>query len=157
KDMEKFFLELMKQMYEWIDKYKTSTDISENTKKVDLWNAVAKSSELKQFLESNASLLSKILVKEEVRKNEFFDFSILRENIGFHNKGHRFYKALKEKFLRFLSTEESNELDFITSTIIINPAKLPGLLQQLELDIDLVKTISAKKTKSAREKILKAE
>ena len=60
-------------------------------------------------------------------------------------------------FLKQLSYDEQDQLDVIISNIIIERAQLPKLLQQFNLDKNLITAISNKKSRTAKEKILKAE
>ncbi|MBB1643056.1 AIPR family protein [Sphingobacterium sp. UME9] len=156
-NMEQIFSKLMKSMYDWIDKYKTSTDISENTKKEELWNKIAHSEEVKKFIKENNSLLDKIIVADHSKDKQTFDFSKIEENLPFHIKGFSYYKNLKQQFFKDLSYEEKDRLDKILGSYIINLDTLSQLIQGFRLDKNIKSTIDSKKSKSAKEKILKHE
>ena len=59
-----FLKDLMTEMYFLIEKYKSSTDISENTKKKELWESIKKSNEIKEFTNTaNVSINHKKIYK----------------------------------------------------------------------------------------------
>jgi len=157
KNMISIFTDLMKEMYSWIDIYKSSTDISENTKREDLWNGISNSAELKAFFKKNEDVLKKLIVEEQKRSEVFFDFSELAENLQFHIKGHSFYKNLKKSFFKELTYEEKDTLDKIMDSYIINLDALDKLLHSFKLDKNVKSTLESKKTKNSKEKILEEE
>jgi hypothetical protein len=65
--LSEFCMEIMKEMYVLIQKYKTSDDSSENTKKEELWIAIRDSSEIKALKESENA---KKIIKEYVGTNK---------------------------------------------------------------------------------------
>lgn len=157
KTLADLFLDLMKRMYLWIDKYKSSTDISENTKKEDLWNKISKSSELKEFLKGSTSFLNKIIVEHTIREDNFFDFSALAENVKYHSKGYGYYKKLRQLYFKDLSYEEKDTLDKILDNYIIKPELISQIISGYGLNKNLKASIDEKKSKTAQEKILNQE
>ncbi len=156
-EYEEFFLALMKDMYLWIDKYKTSTDISENTKREDLWKKISESTEVKDFMIAHGLFLDKAIVLEKSNNNDFFDFAELHENVKYHVKGYEYYKKLKQEFFRDLSIAEKDMLDKILDSQIVKLETISQEVQGFKLDKNLSATLANKKTKSAKEKILQRE
>ena len=55
-DLSAFMKNVMENMYKWMEKYKTSDDISESTKTIGMWCNISKSKEVKDFLATKDSL-----------------------------------------------------------------------------------------------------
>jgi len=157
KNMSTLFTELMTMMYSWINQYKSSTDVSENTKREDLWNKISKSSELKEFLRVNTSLLNKIVVEQKIIEDSFFDFSALAENVKYHSKGYAYYKKLRQLYFKDLSYDEKDALDKILDNQIIKLELFPQIISGCGLNKNLKASIDEKKSKTAKEKILNEE
>ncbi|MDX6746830.1 AIPR family protein [Polaribacter sp. PL03] len=104
-DSLKVFLKsLMKEMYVLIEKYKSSTDISENTKKKELWESIKKSKELKEFIKSPNALF--IIDNYKLRttrnnKNKEVDFSKLNDIVELFSKTKPYYFRLETFLIKY--------------------------------------------------------
>jgi len=99
-DLKVFMLRLMKEMYILIDKYKTSDDISENTKKEELWEKIKSSKEVKNILSSTQSTFLKKKYSRDVSDIENepeVDFNNLFEMANLHYHGKSFFKKLEDR------------------------------------------------------------
>lgn len=100
-----FLKDLMTEMYFLIEKYKSSTDISENTKKKELWESIKKSNEIKEFTNTaNAQSIIKKYTKtssDKNRKNNEVDFSLLNDVINLYSKTKAYYVKLEETLIMY--------------------------------------------------------
>lgn len=90
---------IMAQMYVLINKYKTSDDVSENTKKEELWESIKKSSEFKDILASTDARTIKDEYARSVKKSKKYhevDFSQIRQMSNFYSIGSKeLYRTFK--------------------------------------------------------------
>lgn len=103
-DLKVFLTSLMKKMYHLIDRHKFSTDVSENTKKKELWEAIKKSDELKEFTKSNnaLSILKKYtFTKSKTKKSKEVDFSQLNEVVNLYSKTKAYYSKLENALIMY--------------------------------------------------------
>lgn len=104
-----FLKSLMKKMYTLIEKYKSSTDISENTKKKELWESIKKSNELKEFLTSPNALFIidnyKLTIKRNFRNKEV-DFSKLYDVVELFSKTKQYYFRLETFLIKHNANNE---------------------------------------------------
>jgi hypothetical protein len=119
-DLKIFLKSLMKKMYVLIEKYKFSTDISENTKKRELWEEIKKSKELKEFISSSNALTiikSYTLNKVKVKKGKEVDFSRLNEIVSLYSKTKAYFTSLENILVRY---NANTELQFQYSQKLYN-------------------------------------
>lgn len=103
-DLKVFLKSLMKKMYYLIEKYKFSTDVSENTKKKELWEAIKKSNDLKEFKNSNnaLSILKKYtFTKSKTKKSKEVDFSQLNEVVNLYSKTKAYFSKLENALIMY--------------------------------------------------------
>ncbi|GAA4241662.1 AIPR family protein [Winogradskyella damuponensis] len=103
-DLKVFLKSLMKKMYHLIDKYKFSTDVSENAKKKELWEAIKKSTDLKEFTKnSNALSITEkyTFSKPKAKKSKEVDFSQLNEIVGLYSKTKEYYTKLENALIMY--------------------------------------------------------
>ena len=108
-DLKVFLKSLMIKMYFLIEKYKFSTDISENTKKKELWEAIKKSKELKEFTSSNNAstiLKSYTLTKVKVKKGKEVDFNQLNEIVNLYSKTKAYFTSLENILVAYNANVE---------------------------------------------------
>lgn len=101
----KVFLKiLMKEMYVLIEKYKSSTDISENTKKKELWDSIKNSKELKEFIKLPNSLFiieNYKLITTRNKKNKEVDFGHLNDVVDLFSKTKPYYFKLETNLIKY--------------------------------------------------------
>ena len=93
-----FLRSLMEEMYQLIERYKSSTDISENTKKKELWESIKSSKELKEFVKSPNALFIIDNYKLTIirnKKNKEVDFSKLNDIVDLFSKTKKYYIRLE--------------------------------------------------------------
>jgi len=108
--LQVFFHSLMVKMYDLIEKYKSSTDISENTKKKELWEAIKKSKELKEFINSNNALTiikNYTAIPKKTKKNREVDFSLLNETVNLFSKTKVYFSKLEYALINHNTNSES--------------------------------------------------
>lgn len=103
-DLQAFFRELMKLMNKLIRQYGKSDDLGEYAKKEELWNAIADSVELKEFMvkRENKLLIEKYLISAEEQKRrekeasqeKMLDFEPLSYAAEMFDRGREFYIEL---------------------------------------------------------------
>jgi hypothetical protein len=94
--------ELMKLMNSLIQKYNTSDNVEDATKRKDLWDKIKYSDELKLFFKSpDSALILKEYKKNKASKNiiKELDFTELILKIEILNYGDKFYKFLCDKVI----------------------------------------------------------
>jgi hypothetical protein len=97
-NLKTFLKVLMVEMYLLIKKYKLSDDISENTKKRELWELIKKSKELKEFTSSTNAITileSYTSITRKTKKNKEVDFGLLNETIDLHSKTKLYFSKLE--------------------------------------------------------------
>ncbi|MFV0190975.1 AIPR family protein [Empedobacter falsenii] len=122
-----FFHELMTLVLKVIKDNATSDDLSENSKKEELWNNVIKSQDIKFFMTSkNAELILKeyAIKKSEKKKllnskkkKAIIDFEILKLSADIYDKGEVFIRTLSSKFYDVLSEADNYTLGQIQESI----------------------------------------
>jgi len=99
-----FLKSLMKEMYSLIEKYKSSTDISENTKKKELWESIKRSKELKEFIKSPNALFIlenyKLTITRN-KKNKEVNFSELNDIVNLFSKTKEYYVGLEKSLIKY--------------------------------------------------------
>lgn len=151
------FKSLMTELYNWINKYKTSDDISENTKKESLWTSIKKSIELKDFLDDNKELLDQIIVEDLSLNNVFYDFSNLKDNVKYHIKGNNFYKILLDDNRYLLSDEQINQIDNLKERKIKTLNAIEGNIREFALRLNNDIFIDTQKNNATTKKALISE
>ncbi|MFT6441736.1 MAG: hypothetical protein ACI8Q1_001175 [Parvicella sp.] len=138
-DLEDYLTALLKLVNELIKKYSDSDDFGEYSKKLELWNRVKKSSEIKSFLDSESS--SKIssnygINKEELKKRKGaaesikeVDFHKIYSTVLVHTNGAEYYRQIRAKL--FESLDDSYESRKIDKLITLISTKK-------DLDIELI-------------------
>lgn len=109
-DTLKVFLKsLMELLYILIEKYKSSTDISENTKKKELWEVIKKSNELKSFLTTNNALQiikNYSVTKKKNKIGNEVDFSLLNDVVHLYSKTKIYYLKLEVSLIKYNANNE---------------------------------------------------
>ena len=118
-----FCEDLMKKMYVLIDKYKTSTDVSENTKKIDLWEKIKKSVEFKEIITSTDA--QKIILeykrdKSKAKKYKNVDFSDLIKMSEFYAIGLNELKEILNVLKDDLGPSENRKIPQILAKLFQN-------------------------------------
>jgi hypothetical protein len=109
-DLKVFLKSIMIHMYLLIDKYKFSTDVSENTKKKELWESIKKSKELKNLLISENALTIidnyKLTTTKNKKKKEV-DFSQLNDIVILFSKTKPYFSKLETRLIKYnVNTED---------------------------------------------------
>ncbi|WP_104381351.1 AIPR family protein [Sphingobacterium sp. HMA12] len=118
---------LMDLMNNLIKKYALSDDLGEYSKKEELWDAISKSSEIKQFIESDLFKTSilRLLTSKDAKKAtdkaskgiKHVDFSKLYENVLMYSKTAAYYQKLGMILGRTYTANQQNKFDKIVSAI----------------------------------------
>jgi len=126
KELSGFFYELMKLMNDLIKKYATSDDLSEYSKRPELWRNISESMEILSFMESKDSVkvIKKYSIsKEENRKRQLkfskineVNFKLIQDNVSVHGNGIALYKKLQSVFQK-LTHQEKEHLEFIIQSV----------------------------------------
>jgi len=126
KELSGFFYELMKLMNDLIKKYATSDDLSEHSKRPELWRNISESMEILSFMESKDSVkvIKKYSIsKEENRKRQLkfskineVNFKLIQDNVSVHGNGIALYKKLQSVFQK-LTHQEKEHLEFIIQSV----------------------------------------
>lgn len=134
---------LMDLMNNLIKKYALSDDLGEYSKKEELWDAISKSSEIKQFIESDLfkTSISRLLTSKDAKKAtekaakgvKHVDFSKLYENVLIYSKTAAYYQKLGILLGRSFTTNQQNKFDNIVSSIN-NKEDLPDNLRTFEME-----------------------
>lgn len=104
-----FLKSLMEEMYKLIEKYKSSTDISENTKKKELWESIKGSKELKEFVKTPNALFifeNYKLILTKNKKNKEVDFSKLNDIVNLSSKTKKYYSRLETGLIKYNANSE---------------------------------------------------
>lgn len=150
---EKVFYALMKNMYGWISKYRSSDDISENTKKESLWNSIKNSKELKKFYEDNKDMLAEITVNVPASNSAYYDFSDLLDSVKYHVRGRKFYTDITADNRIILSLEQIDRLYALTDNKIKKIEDIEKNIQKIKplLNINILyETANSSKVVSER-------
>jgi len=125
-DLSGFFYDLMKLMNNLIKRYATSDDLSENSKRPELWKSISESKEMISFMASKDSLkiIKKYTVsREENKKRQLklakineVNFKLIQDNISIHANGTALYKKLQAVFQKF-THHEKEHLEFIIQSV----------------------------------------
>lgn len=122
-----YFEKLMKLVLQVIKENATSDDLSENSKKEDLWKSVIASSAIKEFMHNadshnilneyriSKSEKKKLLTKKD--KNKVINFEDLKRAAFIYDKGVDFYKDLLRNFESILSDADKYKLNTIIESI----------------------------------------
>lgn len=134
---------LMNLMNDLIKKYAFSDDLGEYSKKQELWDAISRSVEIKQFIESDQFIvsISKLLVSKDVKKNtgkfaknsKQVDFSKLYQNVLIYSKTSGYYKKFGILLGRTFTSNQQNKFDHIVSAIN-NKEDLSDNLLEFEIE-----------------------
>jgi hypothetical protein len=112
-DLKVFLKSIMIQMYLLIDIYKFSTDVSENTKKKELWESIKKSKELKTLLSSENALTIidnyKIIITKNKNSKEV-DFSQLNGVASLFSKTKPYFSKLETTLIKYNVNSENQIL-----------------------------------------------
>src|SRR5690606_3319012 len=116
---------LMDLMNNLIKKYALSDDLGEYSKKQELWDAISKSTEIKQFVDSELFTvpIERLLISKEAKKTtskttkgaKHVDFSKLYENVLIYSKTAAYYQKLGILLGRSFNANEQNKFDNIVS------------------------------------------
>lgn len=133
--LEIFFTQLLRLMNDLIKKYSLSEDYGEYSKKPELWNAILKSTELNEYMESESSrkilannTLSKGQVKKRVNKPQYkeVDFKNISHLVEIFDRGYKYYASLISQLTNELTNIEIRKLE-----------KIKGAIQKFE-DLELL-------------------
>lgn len=144
---EESFLEmsysLMDLMNNLIKKYALSDDLGEYSKKQELWDTISKSTEIKQFVESDIFTLpiSRLLSSKDSKKttnkgskgSKHVDFSKLYENVLIYTKTAGYYKKLGILVGGSFTANQQHKFDNIVSSIN-NKEDLSENLRSFEME-----------------------
>lgn len=157
---EEFFIRLMKKMYEWIETYKESDDVSEHTKKESLWIKVKSSKEFKMFFNENGTILSKLIhEKKKQVKGSFYDFDQLNFSVVVHRRGQAFYKLLLSKYGEILPDEDKRLLVNISENKVKNLFTITNYLKEtaIESNKNILFDFNNAKTLRTKQNVISAE
>ncbi|MDR3713087.1 MAG: AIPR family protein [Puia sp.] len=129
-DLHSFFRDLMKLMNRLIRRYSQSDDLGEYSKKQELWDNIADSQELQEFMNrsEHKSLIKKYCIsadeakkrEKEASKEETLDFGPLLYAAEMFDRGASFYWALINQDKYELTESQLFKLKDIASAIVQN-------------------------------------
>ena len=145
-----YFEKLMKLVLQVIKENATSDDLSENSKKEDLWKSVISSLAIKEFMHNSdshnilkeysisKSEKKKLLTKKD--KNKVINFEDLKRAAFIYDKGVDFYKDLLRNFESILSEADKYKLNTIIESIntIVTSAPITLNIKTIN-DFELIK------------------
>jgi len=144
-DLSTFMYEMMALMNNLIKKYSLSDDLGEYSKRKDLWDSIAHSSEISSFMstENAKKILSKYTISKETlkakqskkTKRKFADFSMLKRNVQIFSRTADYYKKLGLTVSETLSTAQRAKIDHIINCIT---NKLDIIEEYLHFEEELV-------------------
>jgi hypothetical protein len=127
-DLESYLAELLKLINELIKKYSESDDYGEYSKKIELWNKIIVSKEIKDHINSNDSIaiIDKYgISKEDLKKRkgasnsfEEVNFKETVDNVLIHSNGIEYYRKISSLFNGSISSSNERMLSNITHKII---------------------------------------
>lgn len=116
-----FFYELMVVVLKSIKENATSDDLSEHSKKEELWKKVSASKEIKDFMSSNNAsiILSDYAIKKADKKKllnskkstNTINFEELKRAADIYDKGDKFLKTISSSYWDILSTADKFTLE----------------------------------------------
>jgi hypothetical protein len=122
-----YFNELMKLVLNTIKENAKSDDLSENSKKVELWKSVMSSASIKKYMSTQDSLnilneygISKVEKKNLLTKKSkinSINFEELIKTAYIYDKSHLFYKEILSNFGDILSDSEKFKINTILNSI----------------------------------------
>ena len=118
--LRSFCENIMKQMYVMINTYKTSDDVSENTKKEELWERIKNSIEFKEILASSDA--NKILTEyanapKNTKKYKEVDFSTLREMSDYYAIGPNELRGVFKSLEKDLNKTEIRKIPILINKL----------------------------------------
>ncbi len=126
-DLKVYLKELMILVNDLIKKYAKSDDLSEYSKKKEMWDDIYNSNEIKDFLNTDNSnkifnkySISKKDLEKKLKansKNKEVDFKFLKDSIDIHSKTPEFYKKLNSLLWDNLTDNERNKFSNISALI----------------------------------------
>lgn len=135
-----YFYNLMKLVLKVIKTNATSDDLSENSKKEDLWKKVLGSSEIKDFMHSPDSVnilttysISKSDKKKLLatkKKEQLVNFEIVKKEAMIYDKGVDYYRDILRNFENILSEADKYKITSVINTVGTVSASDGGILNE---------------------------
>ncbi len=127
-DLEYYLTELLKLINDLIKKYSESDDYGEYSKKIELWNKISNSKEIKDFVNSKEThtIIAKYGISKDALKQrkgagqnfEEVDFKKINDNVLIHSNGIDYYKKISSLMNDRLSASDERMLSNINHKII---------------------------------------
>ncbi|NPA07856.1 MAG: AIPR family protein [Chlorobi bacterium] len=122
-----YFYDLMRLILRVIKDNATSDDLSENSKKEELWKSVLGSKEIQDYMTSSNSqiLLKEYSIKKSEKKkllsarnnSKPVNFELLKNTSILFDKGENFFKKIQTEFYDSLSKADNYKIDAIIASI----------------------------------------